>query len=116
MKKFIKAILTLIVTALTMLMFVACVPSSAEAAVKKLEKEGYNVTSYTINAEGAESAIIANEEGFFDLDYVIAIWFDSVDNAKAFMDEYDLNSGEQIKRSGKCVYYGTEDGIEDFED
>ena len=116
MKKFIKTITTLIVAVLTMLVFVACVPSDAESAVKKLEKEGYAVTSYTIDAEGVESAIIAKEKGLFELDFVVAIWFESVDDAKAFVEGYKLNAGEEIKRSGKCVYYGSEDAVEDFED
>ncbi len=116
MKNFIKTLTTCIVLVLTMVLFTACVPSDVDSATKKMKEEGYSVLPYTINSDGVQECIIAKESGLFDTDFIIAIWFDSVDNAKKFIESYDLGSNELIKRTGKCVYYGTADAIEDFED
>ncbi len=115
MKKFIKVLTTCVVLMFTMLLFAGCVPNNAESATKKMKEEGYSVSSYTVNSEGVTEAIFAVEKELFG-DTLIAVWFDSIENAKAYMEKYTEEEDELIKRKGKCVYIGTADAIEDFED
>ncbi len=115
MKKIVKAMITCIVLVLTMVLFVGCVPNNAESATRKMKEEGYSVSSYSVNSDGVTEAIIAVEKELFD-DTLIAVWFDSIENAKAYMEKYTEEEDELIKRKGKCVYIGTADAIEDFED
>lgn len=117
MKKFIKVLTTCIVLMLAMVIFTACVPRNAEKAIEKMKQEGYSATSYSISMiDGATEGFTATEVDGFEVDVVTAIWFESVDDAKAFMEKYAEKDDELIKRKNKCVYYGTADAIEDFED
>ncbi len=117
MKKFIKALTTCIVLMLTMVILVACVPNNAESAIKKMKEEGYSATSYTVSfIDGAVEGFTATDIDGFDIDTITAIWFESIEDAKEFEEKFNEDDNELVKRRGKCVYYGTEDAIEDFED
>ncbi|MBE5743337.1 MAG: hypothetical protein E7358_01305 [Clostridiales bacterium] len=116
MKKFIKALTTCVVLLLTMVLFVACVPNNAESATKKMKEEGYSVISAPINAEGIVEGILATDIEGFEMESLTAVWFETVEDAKKFMENFEEDENELIKRNGKCVYFGTADAIEDFED
>ncbi len=124
MKKFLSVLLTfaLIVACLT---FTACVPSTPEKAVKKLEKAEYTIiTNYTTDAALNGKAIslgleTGSLEGFIRAtnggSYVEIFYCENRDAAKALEETleaiYDNDDSIEVERSGKKVYYGTEQGI-----
>ena len=112
MKKLLHAVLV----AMACLSFVACVPSNMDKAEEKMKKEGYTVLAYTDDkAEGLVGAFTATKmEGLLNVDNVTALLFDSKDAAKEYYENYG-NKANAIQ-DGKWVYWGTEDGIEDFTD
>ena len=111
-----KKIICAVLSAVSCLGFAACTPSSVEKAEEKMKKEGYTVVAYEDkNAEGLVGGFSATKaEGFLDGENVTALLFETSDDAKAFMEE----GGAKLNaiRDGKWVYWGTEDGIEDFTD
>ena len=111
-----KKIICTILAAMACLSFVACTPANIDKAKDKMKKEGYVVMAYEDkDAEGFVGGFSATKtEGFMDVDNITALLFESTKDAKAFMEKY----GDQSKaiRDGKWVYWGTEDGIEDFTD
>ena len=117
MKKFARILSICILSVLVTVMLVACVPSNAEKATRKMKEEGYKVVSYSVAfIDGAEEGITATDLEMFSGDTLTAIWFESTADAKEFYKNFEESDSELIKRSGKCVYYGTADAIEDFED
>ena len=112
MKKLLHAVLV----AMACLSFVACVPSSMDKAEEKMKKEGYTVIAYTDEeAEGLVGAFTATKmEGILNVDNVTALLFESSKAAKEYYEGLD-NKGSALQ-DGKWVYWGTEDGIEDFTD
>ena len=108
MKKFICVFLA----ALTCLFLFACTPSSVEKAEDKMEKAGYTVIAYSDKeAEGLIGGFNATKaEGLFDVDNIMAFFFETKDDAKKFAEK----SGDDVKQDGKWVYWGTEDAIKAF--
>ncbi len=123
MKKAIKWMPLLAVSALTCMAFVACAPSTLEKAEEKLVKEGYKVQIETDMGDVKEckGALMATktEEGHTD---VLMAWlFDSRGAAKDYYNEYKDQLNEMSESSspvldGKWIYIGTSDAIEDFTD
>ena len=111
-----KKILCAILATFACLSFAACVPTSMEKAEEKMKKEGYTVLAYKDDkAEGLVGAFTATKaEGLLDIDNITALLFDSKDAAKEYYENY-ANKTNAIQ-DGKWVYWGTEDGIEDFTD
>ena len=107
--------LTLVTLFCTMLM--ACVPSSLEKAKEKMAKEGYTTVNILPALPGADGCIggIYASEGLFDEDKITAYLFETAENAKVFLANWDklVGKGTAIQ-NGKWVYAGSEDAIEDF--
>ena len=50
-------------------------------------------------------------------DFVVALYYKDAEEAKKAYDEYKASKDEEeanVKKSGKCLYYGTEQGMKDF--
>ena len=111
-----KKILCAVLAAIACLGMAACVPSNMDKAEEKMKKEGYTVIAYTDEeAEGLVGAFTATKmEGLLDIDNVTALLFESSKAAKNYYEGLD-NKGSALQ-DGKWVYWGTEDGIEDFTD
>lgn len=124
MKKILSLALALALT-MTCLVFTACVPKKPEKAVEKLEKAEYViVTNYTtevaLNGKGATLGLETGSlEGFIRATnggaYVEIFYCADRASAKALEekleDMYDDVDSIEIERSGKVVYYGTEQGV-----
>ena len=122
MKKMLKRIVLVMAMAVLFVSLVACVPSNAEKAKEKMAKEGYNVTDIGSMAklvfDGVEGGIYAVDN---DGDMVIAVRFESVDDAKDAYNDWEsllskLGQSGTALRDGKWVYSGMGDGVEDFAD
>ena len=122
MKRMLKRIVLVMAMAVLFVSLVACVPSNAEKAKEKMAKEGYNVTDIGSVAklifDGVEGGIYAVDN---DGDMVIAVRFESVDDAKDAYNDWEsllskLGQSGTALRDGKWVYSGMGDGVEDFAD
>lgn len=114
MKKFVKVTAIVVVCLMAVAMFAACAPSSVEKAKEKLEDKDYVCLGYQDKeSEGLQGGIIATKKDLSG-DTVTAVWFDTVANAKEFYEDISGDEEENLKRSGKCVYWGTDQGIKDF--
>ncbi|MBQ3234706.1 MAG: hypothetical protein IJA97_00935 [Clostridia bacterium] len=117
MKKITKILSALLLSVMAVFVLTACVPSNAEKAKTKMKEDGYTVAAYSVFLiDGAEEGITATDYDDGKLESVTAIWFESVDDAKEYYSNFEESDSELVKRSGKCVYFGTADAIEDFED
>ena len=130
MKKFAKILSVAMLVVMTALVMTACVPSSAEKAVEKLEKAGYETEVYTDADEiGKEMLGFVHEDAVAMLmggkedNSIAVVWLDNKDAAKELYDKTyeelkdEIEEGVDVvvKRKGKVVYYGTEQGVKDFE-
>ena len=113
MKK-IKIWIVAILASLSVVSLVACTPRTIEKANEKMRLEGYTVVKTAENAQGFVDGISAEKTDDGQLEKLIALLFDSRKNAKAYYESVK-NSTNSIL-DGKWVYYGTEDGIDDFLD
>ena len=122
MKRLLKRIVLVMAMAVLFVSLVACVPSNAEKAKEKMANEGYNVTAIGSMAklvfDGVEGGIYAVDN---DGDMVIAVRFESVDDAKDAYNDWEsllskLGQSGTALRDGKWVYSGMGDGVEDFAD
>lgn len=128
MKKILKmsSFALLLVALLTL---TSCVPS-ADKAKEKMSDKGYcsldtksilgNDNSKIENvfyfAKG-DNAIVAAANVLTGGDWVIAIYYKETADAKESYEEYKESKEDEktaVKRSGKCIYYGTEQGLKDF--
>ena len=128
--KLIKQFSLLTLVCVLFLSLVACAPKNAEKAEEKLEKAGYEVEvadskielaileAFGIkNVEAAVAAYSENGEEF-----VMAFLFEEKADAKEamesigkyFEDELGDDYSGSVKRSGKWIYTGTEQGMKDF--
>ncbi len=125
MKKILSLALALALT-MTCLVFTACVPKNPEKAVEKLEKANYNVVlrddvisltaeevTYRLERGSIEAIINAENNGS-----VVVIYYCSDKTAAKALEERldDLSDNDdddsiEVKRSGKIVYAGNEQGI-----
>lgn len=120
---------SLLLVLLACLTLSSCVPS-ADKAEEKMEEAGYvaidsskifksdeskveKVFYFAKGDNGLEAAANVLTGG----DWVLAIYYKETADAKEAYNEYKESSDEEesaVKRSGKCIYYGTEGGMKDF--
>ena len=104
MKKLFKLFSLLLATGL-FLTLTACTPKDMSAAKEKLEKKEYQVLvigDYFIATNGEES--------------VTGYLFESKDEAKESVAKIEKLAGEsEVKQAGKWLYFGTEQGMKDFD-
>ena len=113
MKKFVKVTAIVVVCLMAVAMFAACAPSSVEKAKEKLGDKDYVCIGYQDKeSEGLQGGIIATK--VLSGEAITAVWFDTVANAKKFYEDISGDEKENLKRSGKCVYWGTDQAIKDF--
>lgn len=114
MKKFTKTVAVLMTCLTIALVLTACIPSGATNAAEKMSNAGYRVTINSDPSEkGATSKIIAIK----GKDSLTAIWYETANLAQESKEEAQTVLGKAyiLKVDGKCFYYGTEQGIKDFE-
>ena len=118
MKKILKRIGLVLAIGVFCVTLFACVPSDIAKAKEKMAKEGYTVVEIPENFDGCVGGISATKVDFQDgADNLTAYLFESVDDAKDFLADWDETVGQGTAvRDGKWVYAGTEDAIEDFTD
>ena len=117
MKKALRILSTAFLLVFMGFMVTACVPSNIEKAEAKMEDAGYTVVAYdgADDAEGCVGGIMAtNVEGLTNVDTLIALLFESKDDAKDFAEKWDNDKYETATVKGKWVYAGTEDAIDVF--
>ena len=109
MKKF----LTILATILACIFITACTPSNVEKAESKMKDAGYTVSANSdYEAEGIIGAITATKGGLLG-EKLIAILFDTKENAAAFAEDGLIDLLDPIV-DGKWVYWGNEAAIEAF--
>lgn len=118
MKKALKFLSLAMMVLFTGALLTACVPSNVEKATEKMEEADYLVIDYTKadDAEGCLGGLLATK--ILDGEGLIAILFDSKDNAKDYYEnltDKDTEYGNFLQK-GKWVYAGTDGAIEVFED
>ena len=118
MKKVLK-LSSLAIVLMALLTLTACAPK-ADKAEEKMEKAGY----FSIDAKAIVGTETSKYENFFVFakgdnainaaanmltggDFVVALYYKDAEEAK---NEEEAN----VKKSGKCLYYGTEQGMKDF--
>ena len=113
-----KKLITLLLAALTCLSLSACAPMDLDKAEAKMEKAGYTVVvdktlSGLLNKD-IVGTLVATKSG----DLLTATLFEDMEAAKEYYDDLvDKNKDKEdqvVKKSGKWVFVGTEDAIEDF--
>lgn len=119
MKKFLRAICMAFVVVIAGVALTACKPGSVEKAETKMKDAEYTVIAYEVkDAEGFVGGFTASKISVgngVDFDGMIALLFDSKDNAAEFGENFETESkyGE-VKVDGKWVYAGTEDAVKAF--
>ena len=125
MKKVLK-LSSLAIVLMALLTLTACAPK-ADKAEEKMEKAGY----FSIDAKAIVGTETSKYENFFVFakvdnatanmltggDFVVALYYKDAEEAKKAYDEYKASKDEEeanVKKSGKCLYYGTEQGMKDF--
>jgi hypothetical protein len=115
------------------LLLVACVPTSKEDAIEKMEELGYSSSTvydigFTLLIKGldtdAEATYCALDK---DFNIIMAIWFKTSAGAKEFyndmkekMSDFAKDSSSKegdeygAKRQGKVVYAGSKQAMKDF--
>lgn len=117
----IKILISVVAVLMCAVMLIACVPQSVEKAQKKMEEAGYVVVSSSDDdkEEGVVGSFIATKTtNIINIDVVTAVWYSSTKEAKEAYEEYKGEEEDEdtvVKRSGKCVYFGTEQAVKDFE-
>lgn len=119
---------SLLLVLVALLGLTACAPKDPVKAKEKLEKAEYSVkvdgtaTPLALKAfgvEGVESVVTATKKVDDKIEAVTAILFAEKAQAKAAVEklaEYAKKNGEEseVKQAGKWLYYGTEQGMKDF--
>ena len=112
MKKFIKWI-SLTMATVACAMFAACAPSTLDKAKTKMEKAGYNVGSLDVDGDGVGG--FRATKGLLGTDGLIAYLFETPEDAKEFLGNWDKWVGEGTAvQNGKWVYAGSEAAIKAF--
>lgn len=114
---------SLAVLLMAVIALVSCAPKDLDSATKKMEKKGYNCvedklvvpTALKLAKVDVEACFVATKEG----ETVTAILFadkktanDSYDAVKQYAEDHGAKS--EAKKSGKWIYYGTEQAMKDF--
>ncbi len=115
MKKLTRVLSILLSIVVLCFIFTACVPSSVDEAVTKMQEKGYNVDIIDEDYFLTDGAIIGFkaynvEEG----EGLMAFWFNSSSEAKDFVENWIDDMYPVKKSSGKCAYAGTEKAVKDF--
>ena len=132
MKKRIVAIVAIV--ALIAIVAVCLTACNADSIAKKLDNKDYAVVSGTAE-EVAESefgrligisaeemdvqwlviGVKGNIADFLtgEVDYVTVCKFNDADDAKKATEDGEVPEGASVKRIGKIVYFGTEQGVKD---
>lgn len=113
-----KKLITFMLAAMTCVSLTACAPADLDKAEAKMEKAGYMVVvDDTISGllnKSIVGTVVATKSG----DILTATLFEDVKSAKEYYEDLvdkDKDKEDQVvKRSGKWVFVGTEDAIEDF--
>lgn len=130
MNKIMKKILTAVCAVTLCIGMSACSPISIESmprnievAEKRMEKAGYDTKILTVEetqellgmeVPGLEKALLATgEEDEYGYGAFIALYFESEDAAKAFMEL--LGEADQGMQEGKWVYAGEYKAMDAFE-
>lgn len=118
MKKNIRIIATLAIVVMCAAILVACVPQSVEKAEQKMKDADYIVVGFkdSDKPEGVTCGFVATR--VLKGEIVTAIWYSTSTEAKDAFNEYKEANDDKdtiVKRSGKCVYFGTEGAIQIFE-
>ena len=128
MKKILK-LSSLAIVLMALLTLTACAPK-ADKAEEKMEKAGY----FSIDAKAIVGTETSKYENFFVFakgdnainaaanmltggDFVVALYYKDAEEAKKAYDEYKASKDEEeanVKKSGKCLYCGIEQGMKDF--
>ena len=129
MKKLFK-LFSLLLAAGLLFTLTACVPS-AEKAEEKMNEAGYfaidssdfikvdesKVEKVFCFSKGNNVAAAIANAGLGG-DVVIAIYYKEAEDAEKAYEEFKNSSSKEesrVKKSGKCVYFGTENGMKDFD-
>ena len=123
MKKTIKILFTFTVCMMLCFSLSACKPKNIDKAKSRLEKAGYTVMDYEVeaNAEDVVGAILAsNFEKVNEIDGMIAILFENKSAAEKYYERLTENNEPSMvgewKLDGKWVYAGTENALDAFFD
>ena len=119
-----KVIALVAIVALIAIVAVCLTACNAESIEKKLDKAGYTVQVFDSEEdkeEGIEWMVSGSKGevsigGGVDYDYVTVTKFAKTEDAKKAVEEaeeWGLDEGMAIKRIGKIVYAGTEQGVKD---
>ena len=82
MKKFLKLLLTGLLTVITAVMLIACAPADLDKAEDKLEEAGYTIiANIEVNEDGVVGSITAMK-GLIGGDSIIAILYEDAKDAK----------------------------------
>ena len=130
MKKMIKLIALALVLTLSVVMLASCnAPNSnPEKAVAALEKNGYTAghdeSSISalfagIDPKDVTDVVIAYKRVGINIDSITIIYFEDTNAAKdaweeikkEIEDEIDEDSGYVVEKSGKMIWFGTEDAV-----
>lgn len=115
MKRFLKSLSLGLVVAFVGVLLCACAPANTEKAEAKMKEAGYAVVAYEkeTEEEGIVGGISATKISLTDESgHITALLFDSMKSANAYYEKHENN--ENIGKSGKWVYWGTENAIEVF--
>ena len=119
---------SLLLVLVALLGLTACAPKDPVKAKEKLEKAGYSVkvdgtaaplALQAFGVEGVESVVTATKKVDDNVEFVKAYLFKEKAQAKQYAEklaEYAKKNGEEseVKQAGKWLYYGTEQGMKDF--
>ena len=108
-KKVVLSVAVVLLVVMVAAICVACTPNQ-KSIIKKFEDKGYTVV-------GKEDSKIINctKVSLSDPQSVTITWFDSEDDAKDFVSNFDSENGKKyIARKGCAVAVGTEDAVKLF--
>ncbi len=114
MKKTIRLTALFLLVCITCLCFVACTPSSIDAAKDKMVKAGYSVTDHSVDEpDGFVGAFFAYKGLFLAPDSSItAVLFDTEEDAVNAINNIIFFSS--FTQDGKWIYKGDEEAVKAF--
>ena len=136
MKKFIKLLSIVMIVALCAIPLTACggedgpsIPVDAPTANQVMYARGFETTLYEgepnmvaqgFGGTGAVGIIRTQIGSVTDGEYILAVYFDTAENATAVYNDMESHVGEilenwELKQQGNCVYLGTTAAIQAFE-
>lgn len=114
MKKFMKWICLTMAT-VACAMFAACAPSNLNKAEAKMEEAGYTVIELPAIGDSVGGINATKISGWTEADSITAYLFETSEEAKEFLADWDKWVGEGTAvQSGKWIYAGSEDAVKAF--